>query len=154
MDGKRERMFRDGRRMVVFVNGTIKEEYPLGLSIVRFTNGDIKKAYKNGAEPRLVGALLCAQPVSRRVITLCRCYQPDCCWIAAAGLVEYLYAEVDTWHTTCTDGTQVFHFASGQAEAHRPDGSKEVCLGSDSAVSSIVLPVLDVLSSRRICQRI
>ena len=49
MDGKRERMFRDGRRMVVFVNGTIKEEYPSGLSIVRFTNGDIKKAYKNGA---------------------------------------------------------------------------------------------------------
>lgn len=89
MDGKRERHFRDGRRMVVFVNGTIKEEYPSGLSIVRFTNGDIKKAYKN-------------------------------------GLVEYLYAEVDTWHTTCTDGTQVFYFASGQAEAHRPDGSKEV----------------------------
>lgn len=49
MDGKRERHFRDGRRMVVFVNGTIKEEYPSGLSIVRFTNGDIKKAYKNGA---------------------------------------------------------------------------------------------------------
>ncbi len=40
--------------------------------------------------------------------------------------MEYLYAEVDTWHTTCSDGTQVFHFASGQAEAHRPDGSKEV----------------------------
>ncbi len=35
----------------------------------------------------------------------------------AAGLLEYLYAEVDTWHTTCSDGTQVFHFASGQAEA-------------------------------------
>lgn len=50
MDGKRERLFRDGRRMVVFVNGTIKEEYPSGLSIVRFTNGDIKKAYTNGAQ--------------------------------------------------------------------------------------------------------
>ena len=48
------------------------------------------------------------------------------CRLTAAGLVEYLYAEVDTWHTTCSDGTQVFHFASGQAEAHRPDGSKEV----------------------------
>lgn len=44
----------------------------------------------------------------------------------APGLLEYLYAEVDTWHTTCSDGTQVFHFASGQAEAHRPDGGKEV----------------------------
>lgn len=41
------------------------------------------------------------------------------------GLEEYLYAEVDTWQTICSDGTQVFHFASGQAEAHRPDGSKE-----------------------------
>jgi T-complex protein 10 C-terminus len=54
MDGKRERLFRDGRRMVVFVNGTIKEEYPSGLSIVRFTNGDIKKAYTNGAHQLLV----------------------------------------------------------------------------------------------------
>lgn len=47
-DGKRERLFRDGRRMVVFVNGTVREEYPSGLSLVRFTNGDIKKAYKSG----------------------------------------------------------------------------------------------------------
>ncbi len=50
MDGKRERLFRDGRRMVVFVNGTVKEEYPSGLSIVRFVNGDIKKAYNSGTD--------------------------------------------------------------------------------------------------------
>ena len=150
MDGKRERMFRDGRRMVVFVNGTIKEEYPSGLSIVRFTNGDIKKAYKNGAHPWLVGPLYCVQSVSRLVKQFVAATCLTVCCIADAGLVEYLYAEVDTWHTTCTDGTQVFHFASGQAEAHRPDGSKEVCLmPTDRAALSAGLPVLDVTSRKR-----
>lgn len=48
-DGKRERLFRDGRRLVIFVNGIVREEYPSGLSVVRFTSGDIKKAYKSGA---------------------------------------------------------------------------------------------------------
>ena len=58
MDGKRERLFRDGRRMVVFVNGTIKEEYLSGLSLVRFVNGDVKKAYKSGEELVQVQPLL------------------------------------------------------------------------------------------------
>lgn len=77
------------------------------------------------------------------------------CFSAAAGLVEYLYAEVDTWHTTCTDGTQVFHFASGQAEAHRPDGSKEVCYHRrlDRAGPFGVPPVMGVLSRKMSCKR-
>jgi hypothetical protein len=38
--------------------------------------------------------------------------------------VEYYYAEVDTWHTTHADGVEVFYFATGQTEAHHPDGLK------------------------------
>ena len=40
--------------------------------------------------------------------------------------MEYFYAEVDTWHTTHADGTEVFHFPSGQTEAHHPGGRKEI----------------------------
>ena len=42
------------------------------------------------------------------------------------GSVEYYYAEVDTWHTTHSNGIEVFHFPSGQIEAHFPNGTKEV----------------------------
>ena len=44
----------------------------------------------------------------------------------AGGKVEYFYAEVDTWHVTHADGLEVYYFASGQAEAHFPDGAKEI----------------------------
>ena len=49
---------------------------------------------------------------------------------ADSGCVEYFYAEVDTWHTTHPDGIEVFHFASGQAEAHHPGGLKEILFPS------------------------
>ena len=44
------------------------------------------------------------------------------------GRVEYWYAEVATWHTTHPSGIEVFHFGSGQTEAHhpKPDSYKEV----------------------------
>ena len=32
----------------------------------------------------------------------------------------------DTWHTTCAGGTEVYHFPSGQTEAHHPGGLKEI----------------------------
>ena len=56
------------------------------------------------------------------VCTSCR----QSCDDAAAGRVEYFYAEADTWHTTHADGLEVFHFPSGQAEAHHPNGRKEI----------------------------
>jgi len=34
------------------------------------------------------------------------------------GRVEYFYREVDTWHTTHAGGAEVYHFPSGQTEAH------------------------------------
>lgn len=43
-----------------------------------------------------------------------------------AGSVEYYYAKADTWHTTCHGGIEVYHFPSGQTEAHHPGGLKEI----------------------------
>ena len=40
--------------------------------------------------------------------------------------MEYYYAEADTWHTTCADCIQVYHFPGGQTEAHHPGGLKEI----------------------------
>ena len=42
-DGKVERKFRDGRRVVLFRNGTQKELTADGRTIVRFVNGDVKE---------------------------------------------------------------------------------------------------------------
>jgi len=42
------------------------------------------------------------------------------------GRVEYFYKEVDTWHTTHPEGVEVYHFPSGQTEAHGADGRKEI----------------------------
>ncbi len=43
-----------------------------------------------------------------------------------AGLIEYYYKEVDTWHTTHPSGVEVFYFSTGQTEAHHPSGMKEI----------------------------
>ena len=42
------------------------------------------------------------------------------------GTVEYYYAKADTWHTTCPGGIEVYHFPSGQTEAHHPGDLKEI----------------------------
>ena len=44
----------------------------------------------------------------------------------SAGLIEYYYKEVDTWHTTHPSGVEVFYFSTGQTEAHHPSGMKEI----------------------------
>lgn len=46
--------------------------------------------------------------------------------VVGAGTVEYYYSEVDTWHTTHTNKIEVFHFPSGQVEAHHPSGLREI----------------------------
>ena len=40
--------------------------------------------------------------------------------------MQYYYAEVATWHSSLADGREVYHFPSGQCEAHLPDGRKEI----------------------------
>ena len=42
-DGKIEKLYADGRKVIQFSNGTKKEILPDGHSIVYFTNGDVKK---------------------------------------------------------------------------------------------------------------
>ncbi|KAL0047599.1 hypothetical protein WJX82_007498 [Trebouxia sp. C0006] len=47
-DGKVEQIYLDGRRTVVFGNGTCKHQYPDGHTAIRFTNKDIKRFYPCG----------------------------------------------------------------------------------------------------------
>ncbi|KAK9792064.1 hypothetical protein WJX73_002496 [Symbiochloris irregularis] len=59
--------------------------------------------------------------------------------VMADGKEEYWYADAATWHTTWQPlGTQVFHFASGQIEAHHQGGLKEVIFADGTA--TFVLP--------------
>ena len=46
--------------------------------------------------------------------------------VCCAGMVEYFYAKADTWHTTCPEGVEVYHFPTGQTEAHHTGGLKEI----------------------------
>lgn len=47
-DGKVERVFPDGRRSVLFANGTRKQHFPDGHTTIRFTNNDIKRFFHCG----------------------------------------------------------------------------------------------------------
>ncbi|GFR43458.1 hypothetical protein Agub_g4541 [Astrephomene gubernaculifera] len=106
-DGKVERMYTSGRRLVLFANGTRKVALPDGSSRVYFINGDIKwtipaAAAGGGSSP--------SQPPP------------------GIGVVHYYYAEVSTWHSTYggEGGVEVFYFPSGQTEAHHPGHGKEI----------------------------
>lgn len=64
-DGKVERRYSDGRRVVTFRNGTEKELAPDGHSIVRFVNGDVKTVGGSGvacAGPSLLHPLSLSPP--------------------------------------------------------------------------------------------
>lgn len=50
-NGKVERRYQDGTRLVVFRNGTEKEQRPDGATIVRFSNGDIKRTAATEQRP-------------------------------------------------------------------------------------------------------
>ena len=52
-----------------------------------------------------------------------------------AGLIEYYYKEVDTWHTTHPSGVEVFYFSTGQTEAHHPSGMKEIIFPGEASCS-------------------
>jgi hypothetical protein len=64
-----------------------------------------------------------------------------------AGTVEYYYSEVDTWHTTHTNRVEVFHFPSGQREAHHPTGLREI-LFPDSSVRLVCADGAEVPAER------
>ena len=92
-DGRIERFYGSGRRVVTFTNGTIKEMVPIGggtEETVYFTNDDIKRT------------------------------SPD-------GVVEYYYAEVETWHTTHPSGVELYHFVNThQVELHGANDYREI----------------------------
>lgn len=96
--GKTERRFSDGSRVLLFRNGTEKEDRPDGTSIVRYNNGDVKRT--------LPSAALQLPP---------------------GGKVEaYYFGESGTLHTSyeLAGGVRydVFEFPSGQLELHRDVG--------------------------------
>lgn len=92
-DGRIERFYGSGRRVVTFTNGTIKEMIPIGggtEETVYFTNDDIKRT-------------------------------------SPGGVVEYYYAEVETWHTTHPSGVELYHFVNThQVELHGANDYREI----------------------------
>lgn len=46
-DGKTERRFKNGKRTLIFKNKTEKDFYPDGRSVVRFVNGDVKQTFSD-----------------------------------------------------------------------------------------------------------
>ena len=92
-DGRIERFYGSGRRVVTFTNGTIKEMVPIGggtEETVYFTNDDIKRT-------------------------------------SPGGVVEYYYAEVETWHTTHPSGVELYHFVNThQVELHGANDYREI----------------------------
>lgn len=46
-----EQVFSDGRRSVLFANGTCKQQFPDGHTAIRFTNNDIKRFFPCGKLP-------------------------------------------------------------------------------------------------------
>ncbi|GIM16486.1 hypothetical protein Vretimale_19081 [Volvox reticuliferus] len=113
-DGKTERMYASGTRLVMFANGTRKVALPDGSSRVYFANGDIKWTIPDAAAAAAARSSSSTQPVPPP--------QPD------LGVVHYYYAEVATWHSTYggEGGVEVFYFPSGQTEAHHPGHGKEI----------------------------
>ncbi|GLC76318.1 hypothetical protein PLESTF_001766000 [Pleodorina starrii] len=112
-DGKTERLYATGTRLVLFANGTRKVALPDGSSRVYFANGDIKWAIPAAA----VAAAAARDPS-------CSAPPPP----SDVGVVHYYYAEVATWHSTYggDGGVEVFYFPSGQTEAHHPGHGKEI----------------------------
>jgi hypothetical protein len=121
-DGKVERRYSDGRRVVTFRNGTEKELAADGHSIVRFVNGDIKTVralpvphtLSRGGPLDWAPAMMWSPKSSHTswFDSLCP-YQT----YPSTGDVVYYYAEAKTTHTTSLDGTETFQFPTGQVHA-------------------------------------
>lgn len=91
-------------------DGRVERVTPHGRRVVKFTNGTLKDV-----TPSAEG------PISTVYFT-----NGDVKRAHPGGRVEYFYKEVDTWHTTHPEGVEVYHFPSGQTEAHGVDGRKEI----------------------------
>ena len=101
---------RGGADEIAHDDGRVERVLPGGRRVVRFANGTLKDI-----SPSAGG------PISTVYFT-----NGDVKRTHPGGRVEYFYREVDTWHTTHPGGIEVYHFPSGQTEAHGPDGYKEI----------------------------
>ena len=106
-----ETLHPDGRRERVFARGGRDVLFPNGTRKVAPPGGTtVVVAFANGDVKRTQDA----GPGS-----------PD---------VWYYYAAVDTWHCTRgASGVEVFHFPTGQVEAHAPDGRKDILFPDGTA---------------------
>lgn len=111
-------------------NGVQKEEIVLpdyAIRLVRFSNGTMKQMEQT------------VKPYGKRTsATIVFFYNGDVKRVRENGVVEYYYADAQTWHTSrASIAEDVYHFANGQIEVHRPDGSRDV-LFPDGDTRSLV----------------
>ncbi|KAG2445259.1 hypothetical protein HYH02_008727 [Chlamydomonas schloesseri] len=121
-DGKLERVYSSGARLVLFANGTRKVALADGSTRVYFTNGDIK--WTSPHLPPAASATLGRTPPGAASSSTSSPNNNN----NGGGVVHYYYAEVGTWHSTYggEGGVEVFYFPSGQVEAHHPGRGKEI----------------------------
>ncbi len=105
-------------REVRHTDGKVERHLSDGTRVVVFANGTTKTT-----DPSDSSSIRFANGNIKRAVS--------------GGIVEYFYAEVDTWQTSYASGLEVYHFPSGQTEGHHPDGVKEIVF-PDGAVRRVL----------------
>ncbi|CAM9120358.1 unnamed protein product [Scytosiphon promiscuus] len=106
--GKVEHVLRDGRRVILFANGTQKEMLPDGGCVVRFVNGDLKRV-EGGT-----GVVVYTYAAARTTHTM----HPS-----GLEVFEFPSGQVERHHKT------------GEKEIHFPDGTRKYILPSGREMS-------------------
>ena len=88
-------MYLDGKRTVIFANGTRKDQFPDGHTTIRFTNQDIKRFFSDGACSKCWSSSIChcmLVPPSTNIMQGCAARQPhQAVWLTELSAF-YLYA--------------------------------------------------------------
>lgn len=129
--GRIERRYADGSRVLAFANGTEKERRPDGTLIVRFSNGDVQRTLPAASSTGpSAGAGAIALP------SLSELY-----YFAASGTLQGTFAG--------SGGVTAFAFANGQVEVTHPSsvGSSNLSstgagAGSDAAAAAAAKEIL------------
>ncbi|CAN0017994.1 unnamed protein product [Ectocarpus sp. 8 AP-2014] len=111
--GKVEHVLRDGRRVILFANGTQKETLPDGGCVVRFVNGDLKRVEGE------TGVVIYTYAAARTTHTM----HPS-----GLEVFEFPNGQVERHHKTgekeidFPDGTRKYILPSGREMSEFPDG--------------------------------
>ncbi|CAM9929599.1 unnamed protein product [Ectocarpus sp. 12 AP-2014] len=111
--GKMEHVLRDGRRVILFANGTQKETLPDGGCVVRFANGDLKRVEGE------TGVVIYTYAAARTTHTM----HPS-----GLEVFEFPNGQVERHHKTgekeidFPDGTRKYILPSGREMSEFPDG--------------------------------